>query len=55
MSGKSAKTLRIIGLIISTSGLIVLLRISTVFTLIPMRFSITKCKEMRTISSNVVP
>lgn len=53
MSGKSARTFIMIGLIISTSELKVLFKTSTVFILIPMRFSITKCKEIRTISSNV--
>lgn len=53
MSGRSAKTSSMIGLRICTSGLKVLFKISTVFTLRLMRFSITICKEMRTISSNV--
>jgi len=53
MSGRSAKTSSMMGLRICASGLKVLFKISTVFTLIPMRFSITKCKEMRTICSSV--
>lgn len=53
MSGKSAKTLRTMGLIICASGSNVWFKISTVLILMSMRFSITKCKEIRTISSNV--
>lgn len=53
MSGKSAKTSSIIGLIICTSRFNVLFKISTHFTLMSIRFSITKCKEIRTISSNL--